>query len=152
MIRFANEQDVEKISELWKAFHDDSLHHTGIPFDRSSATETTKNMMKNPESYIMLVADNDAPVVGMLIGMICPASWNRNELLAGECVWYVRKEHRGGSAGKELLSNFEKEAKDRGAKHIVMAHMCGENGRSLKAYYKRARYDQLEIHYIKGVL
>jgi RimJ/RimL family protein N-acetyltransferase len=69
---------------------------------------------------ILLVADKDGALVGML-GMHIDAATFTPEVIAGEIVWWMEPEHRGGLAAMRLVRRAEQEAKARGATVSRMA-------------------------------
>lgn len=69
---------------------------------------------------VMLVADMDGELVGILCAHIDPATFNP-AVVAAELVWWVEPEHRGGMTAVRLLKRGEDEARARGA---TVFNMC----------------------------
>lgn len=58
---------------------------------------------------VVLVADVNNEIVGVLIAGIMPSIWSPKHFLLSEFAYYVKQEHRGGTAGFRLLSRYLEE-------------------------------------------
>jgi hypothetical protein len=58
---------------------------------------------------VVLVADVGNEIVGVLIAGIMPSIWSPKHFLLSEFAYYVKQEHRGGTAGFRLLSRYLEE-------------------------------------------
>ena len=58
-------------------------------------------------SGIALVSERDGEITGMLMAQIVGDTWMPNRKYMKELCWYVRPEHRGGTAGYRLLRKYE---------------------------------------------
>lgn len=72
---------------------------------------------------VMLVAEHDGVLVGMLCCHIDPATFTP-AVIAAELVWWVEPEHRGGMTAVRLLRAGEKEARARGASVFNMSALA----------------------------
>lgn len=59
---------------------------------------------------LVLVAEIDNKVVGILIAGIMPSIWSPKHFLLSEFAYYVQPEYRGGTAGHRLLARYLDEA------------------------------------------
>lgn len=59
---------------------------------------------------LVLVAEVENKVVGVLIAGIMPSIWSPKHFLLTEFAYYVKPEHRGGTAGYRLLARYLDEA------------------------------------------
>ena len=59
---------------------------------------------------LVLVAEVNNKVVGVLVAGIMPSIWSPKHFLMTEFAYYVKQEHRGGTAGYRLLSRYLDEA------------------------------------------
>lgn len=84
--------------------------------------------------------------VGGLGAVICP-DLNNGQLMAVETFWYVQPQHRG--RGLRLLREFEKWAKERGARRVAMLHLLKLHPAEMNTLYKRLGYRPVEVNYIK---
>lgn len=59
---------------------------------------------------LVLVAEVENKVVGVLIAGIMPSIWSPKHFLLTEFAYYVKPEHRGGTTGYRLLARYLDEA------------------------------------------
>jgi hypothetical protein len=126
----------EFISEAWAGIAD---------FDEGSTRQTLEALL---EAGILLVAEADGRVTGMLGAVVTPLYFNRSETIAQELFWWVRPEARTGT-GKALLDAFEAEARDRGATIGGMNAMEDMRANALARIYARRGYRQSERAFIR---
>ena len=74
---------------------------------------------------------------------------NTGEMLATEFFWFVNPESRG--SGLKLLKVFEKWAKEKGCKKVIMVHLSDSMPEKIRNIYLRFGYKVAETHYIKEV-
>lgn len=58
---------------------------------------------------VVLVADVEGEIVGLLIAGIMPSIWSPKHYLLSEFAYYVKREYRGGTAGYRLLARYLEE-------------------------------------------
>lgn len=85
-------------------------------------------------------------LTGVIGAVLAPDLWN-GQLMAVECLWYVRAQYRGH--GMKLLLEFEKWAKEKGAVRTAMIHLERLQPEALAILYKRMGYEKIETHYVK---
>lgn len=88
------------------------------------SSETPVGFLKNPEfnqtrimrqidaiqrSGIVLVAERQDELVGMIMGITVEDLWLPQKKYIREVAWYVLPEHRGSSAGFRLLKKYTEE-------------------------------------------
>lgn len=59
---------------------------------------------------VVLVAEKDKAIIGMLIAGVMPSIWSPKHLMLTEFAYWVDPEHRGGTAGYRLLKQYMDEA------------------------------------------
>lgn len=104
--------------------------------------------MADPSRGVLLVAEEDGEVVGMLGAAFAPAPWNLRIKLSQEQWWYCRKGKRRG-AGHALLREYEARATAQG---VVISGMVAENGLrgdAVGQLYKAKGYAPAESVYWK---
>lgn len=116
-------------------------------FDFSPATvETlTANLVSD---HVMLVAEVEGRVVGMVGLVVIPFIFNTEHRSAHEIVWWVDPEHQGNGTGKALLAAIEPACKEFGAEAIYMVHMANSPPQA-SALYERLGYEHIESSYAK---
>lgn len=95
---------------------------------------------------VMLVAEDDAgDLVGML-SLFLDAATFTPRVVAGELVWWMEPEHRGGMGAVRLVREAEREAKARGA-HVIRMAVLGTSPEEAHEILVRLGYAPTEwIH------
>lgn len=140
-IRQATIDDVERVVHSVSGFMTESKHS---PFNIDKSIESWKQFIASGAGTMLIYGDFQ----GALGGFYYPDP-HRNCLVASEFFWYVKPESRGG--GTRLLDAFEEWAKNKGCDRIIMTHLSDSMPQSLKRFYERRGYEELETNYIKEV-
>lgn len=96
---------------------------------------------------VLLVAEDGDTLAGMLCLHIDPATFTP-EVIAGELVWWVEPEYRGGLLSVRLVKAGEAAAKARGATVMRMAHLSTSPAQA-GDLYERLGYRPSEVYYSK---
>ena len=154
MIRKITEEDKQGTFNLVKEFQEEALNKTKVSFNEITLLARIDSAIKHDMPTIFVAVENDI-VVGLLSGLIVNSYFDTNQILALELMWYVSKQHRGASAGKKLMEEFEKYAKEKGAENVIMiaGHYSINEKKDmvLDHFYKKNGYIKLETHYIKSL-
>ena len=105
-VREVRPQDVTPLVRFYKACHAES-EWSWAPFSAAAARRSIREIMRRPD-YVALIAAEDGEITGFLFGMVDAVFYGRT-LYATDTEFYA---HRGG---KELVSEFRKWAKSKGA-------------------------------------
>ena len=97
---------------------------------------------------VIWVLEDENKVIGTL-GCGIYRDLNTGDLVASEFFWYVLPDHRG--RGILLLREFEKWAKNIGAKRVIMVHLTKCMPERVGEIYKKMGYEMLETHYVKEI-
>jgi len=146
MIRKATFLDITDIIKLVYSFYEESLKEYNMSFDEVTLRGTTYNLIKNGVS---LVNEEHGRITGVIMGVISPSIFDKNELLAQEIIWYVDKESRKSRAGLALIKEYVGICKELGASKIIMVYMNNLNGEVMDNLYRRKNYKPMEMQYIK---
>jgi GNAT superfamily N-acetyltransferase len=142
MIRIAEIEDVETVVKSVSGFMDESKHS---PFSIEKSVESWKAFISSGIGAMFILDDFSGALGGVFF-----SDPHRNCLVASEFFWYVQPEHRG--KGGDLLAAFESWAKENGCQRVIMTHLADSMPDSLKKYYERKGYEELETNYIKEVV
>ena len=94
---------------------------------------------------VMLVAEEGGTLVGML-AMHLDAATFTPAVIAGELVWWMEPEHRGGIGAVRLVREGERQAKARGA-HVSRMAVLGTSPHEASEILQRLGYAPTEwIH------
>lgn len=150
MIRQVKLEDEDNIYDFILEFIEEGWKEYPFKIDET-LRDTIKNITNNGVAF---VSENDGVLDGLIAGMICNSSYCRNQLLAQEIIWYVRKDKRQGisTIGAKLLKLFEKESIKRGASLIILSHIANLNAKYMTKMFSKNRYTLLEAHYFKEVM
>lgn len=147
-IREATYEDFPILIDMGRMFFAESGYGDLIEFDPDSA-EQTINMLIESDSGILLVAEKDKEVVGMVGALLYPFYFNLSHITGQELFWWVRPELRGGRAGYLLLRQVEAEAKSRGATTFSMIALDSVSPEIAGGIYIKSGYRASEYSYIK---
>ena len=106
--RLARFTDAHRVVDLCKMFHGESWQRfADFDFDRMLQWVTER--IDTDDSDIFTAWDNNL-LVGCLIGMAHYYPYSKT-LVAGDYIWYVVPEYRGGMIGVRLMRMFEEWAR-----------------------------------------
>lgn len=75
------------------------------------------------ERGVLLVAERDGLILGMLGGVLAPVWFAQDTAVATELCWWVDEAYRGGRAGVMLVQAFEEWAKEHNASFVAMSEL-----------------------------
>ena len=145
MIRNATHADIPRIVEMAGKFYGQTRYAGIAPMAKESAAGLAIVMM---EQGVMLLAEANGAVAGMVGLFIEPFTFNIEKTMATELVWWVDPEHQRSGIGAELLSAIEPACRDRGADVIRMMCLAGQC-EAAEAIYSRMGYMPSEHAYTK---
>lgn len=145
MIRQAIHADIPRIVEMAARFYAQTRYPDIAPLAKESAAGLAILMM---DQGVMLVADVDGEVVGMVGLFIEPFTFNVATTMATELVWWVEPEHQRSGVGGELLAAIEPACRAKGADVIRMMCLAGQS-EGAEAIYGRMGYVPSEHAFTK---
>ena len=137
MIRHAVEQDLPRIVEMGRRFLRESPYHDHFLENPTAMEQLVRRLMLGPGGF--LVAFKEGKLVGML-GYVIHDHFISGERVAGEVVWWIEPEARGGRLAIQLIYQAEREARAAGA---VSIQMIAPNLR-VTEMYARMGYEKVE--------
>ena len=147
MIRPATLEDVPTIVAMARQFYPETHYVNWCDMDDGTVADLAANLAEN---HVMLVAELDGRIVGMVGLFIGPFLFNRDRLGAYEVVWWVAPEARGSRVAASLLTAIEAPSRDKGASRIQMVHMPNSPPQAA-ALYERFGYALSEVSYTKDI-
>lgn len=145
MIRKATHDDIPRIVEMSDKFYAQTRYVDIAPMAIESAAGLAIIMMKQG---VMLLAESESEVVGMVGLFIEPFTFNIAKTMATEIVWWVDPDHQRSGIGAELLAAIEPACRERGADMIRMMCLAGQS-EAAEAIYTRMGYTPSEHAYTK---
>lgn len=145
MIRPATLHDVPDIVDMSRKFYATTSYCKWAEFNPETVADLATNLT---ESHVMLVAELDVGLVGMVGLFVAPFMFNAEKTGAYEVVWWVDPEAQGAGVGKALLAAIEPACKAKGADSIQMVHLASSPPQAA-AIYERMGYGHTESSYTK---
>lgn len=144
-VRHATKSDIPRIVEMSEQFYATTAYPALAPLAKESAAGLALIMI---ETGVMLVAEHDGRVVGMVGLFIEPFTFNVTVTVATEIVWWVAPDAQGAGAGRELLAAIEPACKARGA-HAIRMMCLASSPPQAAALYARMGYMPSEHAFTK---
>lgn len=139
-IRRLGPWEEEDLLPLAQQFHAEAA--IGAEFHRAACLANWRSL----PNRVAFALFKEGELVGVLAGFIAP-QFMTGVMLAQEMFWYVKPEHRGGTAGVRMFQEFEKWATEQRAYGIVMASLA--DNPPVAELYKKRGYRHIESHYLK---
>lgn len=144
MLKLATHDDFPDIKRLALAFANASPYKDlGIDEERIDDIIVTF-LQSDKRDRIILLWMKDGKAVGILAGMIETNLFNMKKM-AGDLMWWIDPEHRGGRAASEMMKALEYWARQRQCQILVMVDLLG----NLNKLYTRKGFIQRETTYMK---
>ncbi len=148
-IRQATLADVPVIVSMSERFYATTEYpgRLRFPFDADTVQKIAQSLATD---HVMLLAEHDGAVVGMVGLYVLPFMFNASHASAHEIVWWVNPEAQGTGAGKALLAAIEPACKAKGVEAIYMVHLSTSPPQAA-AIYERMGYLPTESSYVKRI-
>lgn len=145
IIRPANTADTSAIVAMGSRFFAQTEYARFAQYSDASAAALTQMMR---DDGVLLVAEHDGVLVGMVGLVIAPFLFNHALRSAHEVMWWVDPDAQGSGAGKALLAAVEPACRDAGAVAIQMIHLANSPPQA-QALYERMGYQHSESSYTR---
>jgi len=119
----------------------------GFGFEAAENIEEIAEKLLQSKDIICIKKDGK----GVILGIIYPLYYNPSVLVAQELGWWVEPEYRNTTLGIKLLKDFEKEAKKRGAKKVIMFYLEAQTPDKIDSMLKRMNYEHMEYNMVKDL-
>lgn len=123
----ATVDDSLDVTHIWRRFQRESSQ-SYVDFDWDKAHEQVLSWIKDKDWEIFL-AWKGRILCGVLIGAVTTYPYSK-ALIAGDYIWYIIPESRGGMTGVRLMRMMEKWARDRGAVSMETGSTSGIDTRA----------------------
>lgn len=144
MIIQAVASDLVNCVPLAKEFH--QIYDPGIEFCEKSFIDFWTAMLQQ-DGFMLLWEHKDGDIIGGAGGVVTNLQTS-SQAVCIEMFWWVDPEFRG-DIGLKLFNAFELEAKERGAKRLLMAYMANSMPDKLERFYRAKGFVPFEYHVIK---
>ena len=138
--RLATERDVPAVTDLCQEFHGVSYQKT-VPFDWDKMGDWVSDRVSDSGSLVV-GAWSGSNLVGSVIGLTFVPPYS-NRVVAGDYIWYVKPEYRGGMTGVRLMRMYEQWALDVGAVQILTGATSGVSTDLASALIRRLGFKSI---------
>ena len=145
MIRAATKDDVARIVEMSRLFYATTSYAEWADFHEETVANLANSLLND---HVMLVAEVDGKVYGMVGLFVAPHLFNVNVKAAYEVVWWVEPEAQGAGVGKALLQAIEPACREKGAVAIQMVHLSSSPPQAA-LIYERMGFVHTESSYTR---
>jgi len=145
VIREANLKDIDVIVSMSKKFYQTTHYKNFADFNDETVSDLATNLLEN---HVMLVAEVDGVVVGMVGLFVAPFMFNSEKTGAYEVVWWVNPDAQGSGVGYHLLQAIEPACRAKGADIIQMV-MMANSPEIARQIYERNGYAHSETSFTK---
>lgn len=145
MIRPATNADVARIVEMSRLFYATTSYAEWADFHEETVENLAITLLND---HVMLVAEVDGKVYGMVGLFVAPHMFNVTVKAAYEVVWWVEPEAQGAGVGKALLQAVEPACAEKGAVAIQMVHLSSSPPQAA-VIYERMGFGHTESSYTK---
>lgn len=149
-VRTATVEDLPCYMDLAAAFVATTPVNHLIPFDRDSTAAFVEAALDS-DNMVVLVAEDDAEIVGITAALAYPMYFNPSKLVAQELWWYIKPNARGGLASKLLFQEIEKWGKSKQAAAMFMIALDNDRVTTMAKMYGRLGYAPTERVFVKGL-
>lgn len=145
MIRQAKIEDLRRITEMSEKFYPQTPYINLAPFNPEAAASLATMLI---ESGIMLVAEVDGEVVGMVGLVVTPFPFEPSLIGAYEIIWWVEPAAQDQGIGRALVEAIDGEARKHGCSYVHMVCMANSPPQAAALYFK-CGYDHTEMSFTK---
>ncbi|SDQ42013.1 GNAT family N-acetyltransferase [Pseudoxanthomonas sp. CF125] len=146
-IRKSTLADVPAIVAMSAKFYETTSYAKWANFNPATVDILASDLTEN---HLMLLAEHEGKVVGMVGLFVAPFMFNKDKIGAYEVVWWVDPDAQGNGAGKALLAAIEPACKERGVSAIQMVHLASSPPQAAMIY-ERMGYAHTESSYTRIV-
>lgn len=144
-IRPAGPDDLGAAVAMAEAFYATTSYTKVAPFCEDSVMLIGRMLL---ESGVLLVAEKDGRLIGMVGLVLAPFLFNRERVTAHEVMWWVDPDERETGAGVALLRAIIPACKERGASAIQMGCLSTSPPQA-DALYRRLGFEPSEYTYMR---
>jgi GNAT superfamily N-acetyltransferase len=146
-VRRATIEDVPAIVEMSAKFYTTTDYSKFAPMGAETVADLAATLV---DTGVMLVAESDGDVVGMVGLFVAPYMFNRDFVVAHEVVWWVEPGAQGAGVGRALLNAVEPACRELGVSAIQMVHLSTSPPQAAELY-RRMGYAHSETGFLKEI-
>jgi len=147
-VRAGTKDDAFDLALLAKEFINESGHIKILGFNAEKTVKLIERMATENIFYLSVLENEDGHIVGALGGLLTECMFSFS-LQATELMWYVTPSARGTKGSIQLLLDWERWAKMKGAKVISMMNLESVSPREVEKLYEKMNYSKTENTFTK---
>ncbi len=132
--------------EMWE----ESPVYRGMIKDIDQMFNYAQAALRNKNTFLRVVLDDNDDCVGFITGYLSQFGYAK-ESIARDQLIFITPEHRGIGLATLLITEFEKWAKEKGAKLIILSSSAGVEYERTAALYNMLGYETVGIMTKKDV-
>lgn len=136
--RFKDMADVAHMIELGAEMHAESMY-ASRPYLPAKLAAYGKQFLMEPKAGVGILAEEDGKCHGIMAGWALRNFYN-DDICARDMILYVRKSKRGGTTGMRMVREFERWAKEVGAKEITIGISAAIDNDKATRFYQALGY------------
>lgn len=145
MIRRAKLFDAPKIVPLTEKFYTKLSYARTYKFDYETVFELSTKLIQNS---IVFVVELEDKIVGVMAVSVHPFLFNKNQLSAGEVIWWVEPEAQDQGWGRKLLQSVDSEC-SRWGLPTCQLFLMAESPPHAQTLYEALGYQLTELSFTK---
>jgi hypothetical protein len=149
-IRQANKFDQEQVFRMLRSYRNASPIRLLDHSDNEEHISKLFNSLLHGRGVVLL-AEKDTEVVGMLMAVIDQNIWDPEVLIMRELAYWVDEDHRGSTAGYRLLAEYKKVGEELVLDGRIKAIALSKMVSSPDLKYNKFGFDKLEETWVAGV-
>ena len=150
MIRPADFPDIGPLTEMaFEFFSVGNLEGTGLACDQVSVMQFLFNLIDS-KNDILLVAEHEGELIGVIGGAITPWMFNENQLIMTEQVWFVpeRFREKHPMAALRLLKELRKVGRKAGVETLILSSNERPESAKVRSFYEKIGFSMKDVNYI----
>lgn len=137
IVRHATREDIPRIVEMAGLFYADTSYAAIVPMAEEMAAGLAIVMM---DTGVMLVAEDEGRVVGMVGLIVEPFTFNMSATMASEIVFWVEPTAQRSGIGRQFITAIEQPCRGRGVNIIVMKTLATSPPQARAIYESEGYY------------
>ena len=150
-IRKGNKFDIHDILEMVETFVDHSNLSEKIKnnIDYTYVNQLYHHLLLG--GGLVLVAENDDGVVGMIAGIKAPNIWHQDDVSLREIIFFVHEKYRNGRTAYKLITEYNKEAQKLLDDGMISAYTMTKTEHLDQLDFSRFGYNKVEETWAVGM-
>lgn len=133
-IREAAMKDLNTILDLGLLMHRESNYAANTIYNTNIFGAFVTRLIEGDHGFVHLALKDGQPI-GFMLASLVPFFFGPG-LMSSEICTFIKKENRGGTAGIQLIHEYEKWAKGNGAIHICIGTSTGVASERVSRFYE----------------